>query len=282
MPLAPGASLMPPAPGQMYPPALHDVDQLSRLLTAGSVLFRKAGVFAAVLPALADAFSTDGRQVPLRAVPKSVYPADVLAAGFPTVPLAAISDALAVTAVTEALALALPAKEGASPPWLQTIAQVGPLFRRSPAMPWTVAYLCRPDDGGPAGRARAALCPYWNSAACRVTVFYSAERLADLGATNLRSLPDPGHFLKERDAALRARVTHGCFSAVRLAAMFGHKRFSPGGYVSEDRRPLRLTFALLVSLRHFADTVAMRKAPCDEHDVFMAADLVIVSHDLFQ
>ena len=90
---------------------------------------------------------------------------DVLAAGFPTVPLAAIPDALAVTAVTEALALALPAKEGASPPWLQTIAQVGLLYPRSPAMPWTVAYLCRPDDGGPAWRARAALCPYWNSAA---------------------------------------------------------------------------------------------------------------------
>jgi len=41
-------------------------------------------------------------------------------------------------------------------------------------------------------------------------------------------------------------------------------------------------YMVMLSLRHFAETVALRAPPCDEHSPSMAADMVMFTHDLFQ
>jgi len=282
VPLVPTAAPLPPPTVGMFPPGLHGVEQLIRALPAGCRSFLSVPSFACVLRAVAAGFPVDGQLAPVRAVPKDCHAADVLAAGFPMVPLEAVPQALAVAAVAEALAVALPANEGVSPLWLEAMAQVGMAHPLSPAVPWMVAYVCRPDDGGPVARAKAARCPYWTSAASRVTVYYSAERLANLGATILREMPDPGRVFQHREAALRSRLSHGCFSAVGLSAMYGKELFAPDGCIRDHQRPLWLSFLLMVSLRHFAQTVALRAAPCEQHDEAMGADLVMVTHQLFR
>ena len=240
-----------------------------------------ASVFDSVIPALEAAFPADRRPPPLRVCPADPHPADILNAGFPTVPAAGIPQSLALTAFEEALAVVLPARQEPSPPWMESMANVGVRYPLSPAMPWAVAYACRLDDGGPASRARGQQCPYWTSPACRVTVYYSAERLAHLAGEVLRGLPDAHHVLRQRDTALRARIAHGCFSAHGLATMFGRALLGPG-LEGDDLRPLWLIHILVCTLRHFGETVAMRAAPCDQHRSLMANSAVAVTHQLYQ
>jgi len=237
--------------------------------------------FADVIPFLVNAFPANRRTPPLRAVRDDPHPADIIEAGFPTVPVARVPYALALTAAPEALALALPALQGPSSPWMEMMAAVGDRFPMSPALPWATAHLCRMDGGGPAARARQAQCPYWTSAACRATVYYSSERLAHLSREVLRVFPRPDHVVRQRDTALRARVSHGCFFALGLSKLFGRELLAPG-FGDDANRPLWLTYVVLTTLRHFGQTVGMREVPCDQHSQSMAADLVIVTHSLYE
>ena len=237
--------------------------------------------FADVIPFLVNAFPANRRTPPPCAVCDDPHPADIIEAGFPTVPVARVPYALALTAAPEALALALPALQGPSPPWTEMMAAVGDRFPMSPALPWATAHLCRMDGGGPAARARQAQCPYWTSAACRATVYYSSERLAHLSREVLRVFPRPDHVVRQRDTALRARVSHGCFSALGLSKLFGRELLAPG-FGDDANRPLWLTYVVLTTLRHFGQTVGMREVPCDQHSQSMAADLVIVTHSLYE
>jgi len=237
--------------------------------------------FSDVLPLLANAFPANHRPPPLPAVCDNTHPADVIEAAFPTVSEARVPYALALTAAPEALALALPAVQGPSPPWMEMMAAVGDRFPMSTALPWAAAHLCRMDGGGPAARARQAQCPYWTSAACRATVYYSSERLAHLSGEVLRVFPHPDHVVRQRDAALRVRVSHGCFSALGLSKLYGRELLAPG-FGDDANRPLWLTYVVLTTLRHFGQTVGMREVPCDEHSQSMAADVIIVTHGLYE
>jgi len=268
-------ALPPPPPPFHLPLALPGLDHDVPGVPTGS------SKFDVVIHELESAFPAHRRPPPARCLPANPHPADVLEAGFPTVPPANVPNALALTAFEEALAVTLPARQEQSPPWLETMADVGLHFPFSPAMPWAVAYACRLDNGGPASRARGRMCPYWTSPACRVTVYYSPQRLAHLSGAVLRIIPDPGHILQQRDAALRERTTHGCFTAHGLSVLFGRGLFAPGPEDS-DLRPLWLVHVLLVTLHHFGQTVAMRAAPCDQHSPNMAADVVAVTHNLYQ
>jgi len=237
--------------------------------------------FADVLLLLVNDFPVNHRPPPLRAVCDSAHPADVIKAGFPAVPAARIPYALALTSEPKALALALPAVQGPSPPWMEMMAAVGDRFPMSPALPWATAHLCRMGGGGLAARARQAQCPYWTSAACRATVYYSSERLAHLSGEVLRVFPHPDHVVRKRDAALRARISHGCFSALGLSKIFGRELLTPG-FGDDANRPLWLTYVVLTTLCHFGQTVGMREVPCDQHSQSMAADLIIVTHALYE
>jgi len=135
-----------------------------------------------VVPALFSIFPAAHRPSPLRALPENPHAADVLPERFPTLSLASVPNAFGMIASAEALVEALPSEQGVSPPWLEMMSQVGRRFPLSPALRWAIAYCCRRDDRGPAARARALKCPFLNSSACSVTVNFSAERLAHLGA----------------------------------------------------------------------------------------------------
>ena len=288
-PAGPAPAMSPvPAAAPSSGPAAAVPYTLARLPVASQVvpvifpvLSANGECFQDVVPALLSIFPAERRPPPLRALPENPHAADILAAGFPTVPLASVPNALGMTACAEALVEVLPAEQGASPPWLEVMSQVGRRFPLSPALPWAIAYFCRRDDGGPAARARALRCPYWTSPACRVTVYYSPERLAHLGAVLLSCIPDPCDTLRAREATVRARVTHGCFSAVRLASLFGKELMAPG-LACDEWRAAVLMYMVMLSLRHFAETVALRSPPCDEHSPSMASDLVMLTHDLFQ
>ena len=273
------AGKVPPAVQQQHPSLFSGA---ARLIPGFElVLAVVAGSFEDVLPALAAAFPASVRPPPLRLMPDNPHPADILQAGFPTVPLAGLSRAFALTVCAEALSVALSAEQGKDPQWIEMLAQVGTRFPRSPAMPWAVAYTCRRDDGGPVCWARAAGCPYWTSPACRVTVYYSSERLEHLGAVVLSLLKDPHHLLEAREGGLRARIPDGCFSAVGLCSLFGRELLAPG-LPHDEWRPLLLSLVVMVALRHFAETFALRAAPCDQHCTSMADELVMVTHDLYE
>ena len=261
------------------PPAVVQFVQLG--VGWASMLTADVKEYAEVLPLLGNVFPADNRPPPLHAMSEDPHPAYVLEASFPTVRVVGVPYALALTVAPQALALTLPALQGPSPPWMEMMAAVGDRFPMSPALPWATAHLCRMDGGGPAARAREAQCPYWTSAACRVTVYYSSERLTHLSGEVLRAFPHSYHVVRQRDAALRARVSHGCFSALGLSKMFGQELVSPG-FGEDANRPLWLTYVVLTTLRHFGQTVGMREVPCDQHSQSMAADLIVVTHPLYE